>query len=94
MTLYWHVGGIISQRVEQAGGGKGVVAELARYIAQADPSVKGFIDKNLWRMKQFYEAYQGDEELAPLARELSWNKLNHEFIFMALNGRCYPRWQR
>ena len=72
MTLYWHVGGIISQRVEQAGWGKGVVAELARYIAQADPSVKGFSDKNLWRMKQFYEAYQGDEELAPLARELPW----------------------
>lgn len=72
MTLYWHVGGIISQRVEQAGWGKGVVAELARYIVQADPGVKGFSDKNLWRMKQFYEAYQGDEELAPLARELPW----------------------
>ncbi len=72
MTLYWHVGGIISQKVEQAGWGKGVVAELARYIAQADPGVKGFSDKNLWRMKQFYEAYQGDEELAPLARELPW----------------------
>ena len=72
MTLYWHVGGIISQRVEQAGWGKGVVAELARYIAQADPGLKGFSDKNLWRMKQFYETYQGDEELAPLARELPW----------------------
>ena len=72
MTLYWHVGSIISQRVEQAGWGKGVVAELARYIAQTDPSIKGFSDKNLWRMKQFYEAYQGDEELAPLARELPW----------------------
>jgi predicted nuclease of restriction endonuclease-like (RecB) superfamily len=72
MTLYWHIGSIISQRVEQAGWGKGVVAELARYIAQADPSVKGFSDKNLWRMKQFYEAYQGDEALAPLARELPW----------------------
>ena len=72
MTLYWHVGSIISQRVEQAGWGKGVVAELARYIAQTDSSVKGFSDKNLWRMKQFYEAYQGDEALAPLARELPW----------------------
>jgi predicted nuclease of restriction endonuclease-like (RecB) superfamily len=72
MTLYWHVGGIISQRVEQAGWGKGVVAELARYIAQADPSLKGFSDKNLWRMKQFYETYDDDEKLAPLARELPW----------------------
>lgn len=72
MTLYWHVGGIISQRVGQAGWGKGVVAELASYIAQADPSLKGFSDKNLWRMKQFFETYDDDEKLAPLARELPW----------------------
>jgi predicted nuclease of restriction endonuclease-like (RecB) superfamily len=72
MALYWQVGGIISQRVAQAGWGKGIVTELAQYIAQADPSIKGFSDKNLWRMKQFYETYQGNEELAPLVRELPW----------------------
>lgn len=47
MALYWQVGGIISQKVVQAGWGKGVVTELAQYIAQVDPSVKGFSDKNL-----------------------------------------------
>lgn len=72
MALYWHVGSIISRKVAQAAWGKGVVTELAHYIAQADPSIKGFSDKNLWRMKQFYETYQGDEKLAPLARELPW----------------------
>lgn len=82
MTLYWHVGGIISRRVEQAEWGKGVVAELARYIAQADPGVKGFSDKNLWRMKQFYEAYQSNEELAALARQLPWS---HN---LAIFSRC------
>jgi hypothetical protein len=54
----------------KGGWGKGVVAELARYIAQADPSLKGFSDKNLWRMKQFYEAYPGDDKLSPVARVL------------------------
>jgi hypothetical protein len=34
---------------------------LAQYIAQNDPDVKGFSDKNLWRMKKFYETYQSDE---------------------------------
>lgn len=68
MTLYWHVGSIISQRVEQAGWGKGVVAELARYIAQADPSVKGFSDKNLWRMKQFYRELPWTHNLAIFSR--------------------------
>lgn len=72
MALYWQVGGIISQRVTQAAWGKAVVAELAQYIAQADPSIKGFSDKNLWRMKQFYETYQADEKLSALARQLPW----------------------
>ncbi len=72
MALYWHVGSTISLRVKQAGWGKSIVTELASYIAQTDPSIKGFSDKNLWRMKQFYETYQGDEKLAALARELPW----------------------
>jgi predicted nuclease of restriction endonuclease-like (RecB) superfamily len=72
IDLYWRIGQTLSLKVAQAGWGKGVVTELARFIAQADPSIKGFSDKNLWRMKQFYETYQGDELLAPLARELPW----------------------
>ena len=42
--------------------GKGVVKELADYIKLQDPTIKGLSDKNLWRMKQFYETYK-DEHL-------------------------------
>ncbi len=72
IDLYWRVGQTLSHKVAQAGWGKGVVTELARYIANADPTLHGFSDKNLWRMKQFYEAYQADEELSALARVLPW----------------------
>ena len=72
MALYWQVGHIVSDKVRREAWGKGVVSALAHYIAQTDPSIKGFSDKNLWRMKQFYEAYQGDEDLSSLARELPW----------------------
>jgi predicted nuclease of restriction endonuclease-like (RecB) superfamily len=72
IDLYWRIGQTLSHKVAQAGWGKSVVSELARYIAQADPTLHGFSDKNLWRMKQFYEAYQGDEELSALARVLPW----------------------
>ena len=72
IDLYWRIGQTLSHKVAQGGWGKGVVTELARYIAHADPTIKGFSDKNLWRMKQFYEAYEGDEELSPLVRELPW----------------------
>jgi predicted nuclease of restriction endonuclease-like (RecB) superfamily len=82
IDLYWRIGQTLSHKMAQAGWGKGVVIELARYIAQADPSIKGFSDKNLWRMKQFYEAYGDDEKLSPLLRELPWS---HN---LAIFSRC------
>ncbi|MDO9048009.1 MAG: PDDEXK nuclease domain-containing protein [Methylobacter sp.] len=72
IELYWHIGGIISQKVGEQAWGKSVVSELAQFIAHNDPTAKGFSDKNLWRMKQLYETYQGDEKLSPLVRELPW----------------------
>ena len=72
MELYWHIGHTISEKVQREAWGKGVVSELAHYIAQHAPEVKGFSDKNLWRMKQFYETYTGDEQLSAMARVLPW----------------------
>ncbi|MFZ2889327.1 PDDEXK nuclease domain-containing protein [Sulfuricurvum sp.] len=72
IELYWNIGRIISQKVKSSNWGKGVVSELASFITQNDSTVKGFSDKNLWRMKQFYEIYHDDEKLSPLVRELPW----------------------
>lgn len=82
IDLYWSVGQVISQKVQREAWGKGVVAELARHIARHAPEIKGFSDKNLWRMKQFYETYQGDVKLTPLMRELPWS---HN---LAIFSRC------
>jgi len=72
MDLYWHIGQLISQKVSSQAWGKKVVTDLAQYIAQQDPELKGFSDKNLWRMKQFFETYQADEKLSSLVRALPW----------------------
>ena len=82
IDLYWHVGQTISHKVQTEAWGKGVVRELAQYIAQNDLEIKGFSDKNLWRMKQFYETYQADERLMPWVQQLSWT--NNTIIF----SRC------
>lgn len=74
VDLYWQIGREISKRVKEAGWGKSVVAQLAEYIAKELPDVKGFSDKNLWRMKQFYELYSSNEKLSPMVRELSWTQ--------------------
>lgn len=72
MALYWQVGKTLSEKVQNEAWGKGVVSALAGYIAQTAPGIKGFSDKNLWRMKQFFETYRDDEKLSALARELPW----------------------
>ncbi|MBF0233592.1 MAG: DUF1016 family protein [Desulfamplus sp.] len=72
VELYWNIGEYISKQVKRSGWGKGVIKELADFIKISDPELKGFTDKNLWRMKQFYETYQDDEKLASLGRVLSW----------------------
>ena len=72
ITLYFTIGQYISKKIEISDWGKGVVKELAEYISRTTPEAKGFSDKNLWRMKQFYETYKDDEKLSPLVRELSW----------------------
>jgi len=73
IDLYWRVGAYISQKVESAAWGEGVVAELAAYLEREHPDLKGFTRASLFRMRQFYETYRGDEKVAPLVRQLAWS---------------------
>jgi len=73
VELYWNIGNHISDKVKQKQWGKSVVKELADFIKLQDPTIKGFTDKNLWRMKQFYETYKGDKKVATLWRLLPWS---------------------
>lgn len=75
IELYWKIGQYISQRVATEEWGKSVVTELANYIAHIEPSAIGFTDKNLWRMKQFYEIYKDSSILAPVRREFEVEEL-------------------
>lgn len=72
IQLYWEIGESIARRMEQDGWGKSTVKILATFIAENEPDPKGFSDKNLWRMKQFYEAYKGKPELRALSLKVSW----------------------
>ena len=73
IDLYWRVGRYISGKISVSEWGDGVVKQLADYIEKNSPEIKGFSDKNLWRMKQFYETYKdADEKLSALLRQISW----------------------
>jgi predicted nuclease of restriction endonuclease-like (RecB) superfamily len=82
INLYWNTGKFISKKIELAEWGDSVVTELAKYIQQNEPEIKGFSDKNLWRMKQFYETYKAFPKLSTLLREISWS---HN---LAIFSRC------
>lgn len=82
INLYWNIGEHISKKIEQSEWGDSVVTELANFIQTQEPEIKGFSDKNIWRMKQFYETYKDLPKLSTLLREISWS---HN---LAIFSRC------
>ena len=82
INLYWLIGENVSNKIDSSEWGDSVVTELANYIKTIEPNLKGFSDKNIWRMKQFYETYRGDLKLSTLLREISWS---HN---LAIFSRC------
>lgn len=88
IELYWQVGAYISGKLAAAEWGDGVVDQLARHLAHTQPGLKGFTRPNLFRMRQFYEAYQGDEIVSPLVRQLPWT---HNLIILSQSKRPEER---
>jgi predicted nuclease of restriction endonuclease-like (RecB) superfamily len=82
INLYWNIGEYISKKIELSEWGDSVVTELANFIQTQESEIKGFSDKNIWRMKQFYETYKDFPKLSTLLREISWS---HN---LAIFSRC------
>lgn len=82
INLYWKIGEHISKKIEQSEWGDSVVTELSNFIQKQEPEIKGFSDKNMWRMKQFYETYKDFPKLSTVLREISWS---HN---LAIFSRC------
>jgi predicted nuclease of restriction endonuclease-like (RecB) superfamily len=88
MTLYWDIGRMIVERQQDEGWGKAVVKRLAADLQTEFVGVGGFSASNLWRMKVFFETYEGSEKLAPLVREIAWS---HNLLILE---RCKDPLQR
>ena len=75
ILMYQKVGKFLSGQSEKAEYGDAYVDALAEYIQSRFPGIKGFNRRGLYRMKQFYETYAGDEKVSSLLTQLSWS--NH-----------------
>lgn len=81
IDLYWQVAQTISQKIAQSQWGDGVVAHT-------QPGLRGFTRPNLFRMRQFYEAYQGDAIVSALLRLLPWTHRQAWFLSGGAGLRC------
>lgn len=80
IDLYWQVGQTISQKIEAAEWGAGVVDLLAGFLARTQPGLKGFSRQNMFRMRRFYEAYRDQPIVSALLRQLPWT---HNLIILS-----------
>ena len=75
ILMYWNVGKFLSEQSENANYGDGYMESLAEWIQDRFPGIKGFNRRGLYRMKQFYELYAGNEKVSTVLTQLSWS--NH-----------------
>ena len=78
INMYWQIGKYLSELCNSSSFGDKVVDEVAAYIAKANPDIKGFNRRGLYRMKQFYELYKDDKFVTPLVTQINWT--NHLLI--------------
>ncbi|HKI21656.1 MAG TPA: DUF1016 N-terminal domain-containing protein, partial [Isosphaeraceae bacterium] len=88
IQLYWSIGEYISRKIESAAWGEGVVDQLAAHIARTHPGMRGYTRANLFRMRQFYESYRGDEKVSALLRQLPWT---HNLLILGKSKRAEER---
>jgi len=77
INLYYNVGRFVSQKVESAEWGTGIVSSLAEFIKDNHPEIKGFTRRGLYRMKQFYETYKDNEIVSTLLTQIPWSAHLH-----------------
>jgi len=75
VMLYFNVGKMVSQKVNQGIWGDAVVDELAKHIEIHLPELTGFNRRGLYRMKQFFEIYNIDSECF-----LLWLSVNNSIV--------------
>ncbi|MGD0838381.1 MAG: PDDEXK nuclease domain-containing protein [Polyangia bacterium] len=80
VSLYWRLGEYISRKIASAEWGDGVVDELAASLSRRFPGLRGFTRRNLFRMRQFFEAYRSHRKVSPLVTQLPWT---HHLIILS-----------
>ena len=73
IQLYWHLGKMINEKIQQANWGEGIIKHIAADLKAEFPHLTGFSRSNLFYMKQFYSFYAAaDEKIQQLVGQIPW----------------------
>jgi predicted nuclease of restriction endonuclease-like (RecB) superfamily len=76
ILLYWDIGRAIVEKQQTLGWGESVVEMVSADLRQAFPGMSGFLPRNVWYMRRFYEAYTNSEFLAQAAGKIERGRRN------------------
>ena len=73
VELYWKYGEIIHQNQASSNWGDGVIKKLSIDLSCEFAGVSGFSERNLLRMRNFYQIYSQNQISPTVLAELSWS---------------------
>ena len=73
ISLYWDIGKDIVIKQEAFSWGKSVVKNLSQELQKEFVGMKGFSERNLWNMRNFYIEYQNNSKLQTLSAQIGWS---------------------
>ncbi len=71
--LYWDIGKSIVDRQKLHGWGKSIVQNLSQDLQKEFVGIKGFSQRNLWNMRNFYIEYKDNKKLQTLSAQIAWS---------------------
>ncbi|MEI8026597.1 MAG: PDDEXK nuclease domain-containing protein [Pseudomonadota bacterium] len=74
VALYWELGRMIVERQEHDGWGASVIDRLSEDLQSEFPGQAGFSRRNLYRIRDLYLTYKGDEIVPQLVAQIGWTQ--------------------
>lgn len=88
IAMYWDIGRMIDERQQLAGWGAGVIPMLARDLKNELPDLKGFSERNIKLMTQFFREYPSFFPIGQLpVAQLDWT--NSEIGQLPVANLCW-----
>ncbi|MFN8254203.1 MAG: PDDEXK nuclease domain-containing protein [Bacteroidales bacterium] len=90
LTTYWDIGKMIHERQQMEGWGKGVIPRLSKDLKNELTDIKGFSERNIQFMIQFYLEYSNFDSIT----KLSVSQLENQIIPKTITAnKKEPNWQ-